>query len=166
MFSHQESSYLDTKLSKITPERFASTCLMVDAGNNMKIYISESDLITDYAGMFLKGSAENPFRLEGKFAGVVLEEEQRTDRNVALVKYAGHIAELIGPKSFPWRAMIISDNDKQWVESELIYKLAPENVLDETTWIQPGNIAWDWWNALNVYGVDFDSGVNNETYKY
>ena len=27
-------------------------------------------------------------------------------------------------------------------------------------------MAWDWWNALNVYGVDFRSGVNTETYKY
>ncbi|WP_372947997.1 glycoside hydrolase family 97 protein [Mariniphaga sp.] len=166
MFSHQERSYLDVKLSEITPERFASTGLLVSCNNNVKVYISESDLITDYAGMFLKGSAENPFRLEGKFAGVVLEEEQRTDRDVAPLKYADYIAELEGPKSFPWRAMIISDDDKQLVESELIYKLAPENVLENTDWIKPGKVAWDWWNALNVYGVDFKSGVNNTTYKY
>ena len=166
MFSHQERSYLDVKLSEITPERFASTGLLVDAGNSVKVYISESDLVTDYAGMFLKGSSENSFRLEGKFAGVVLEEEQRTDRDVAPVKYADYIAELQGPKSFPWRAMIISDDDRQLVESELIYKLAPENVLNETNWIKPGKVAWDWWNALNVYGVDFKSGVNNATYKY
>ncbi len=166
MFSHQERSYLDVKLSEITPERFASTGLLVSCNNNVKVYISESDLITDYAGMFLKGSAENPFRLEGKFAGVVLEEEQRTDRDVAPVKYADYIAELEGPKSFPWRAMIISDDDRQLVESELIYKLAPENVLENTGWIKPGKVAWDWWNALNIYGVDFKSGVNNATYKY
>ncbi len=166
MFSHQERSYLEVKLSEITPERFASTGLLVDAGNNIKVYISESELITDYAGMFLKGSAENSFRLEGKFAGVVLEEEQRTDRDVAPVKYGNYIAELQGPKNFPWRAMIISDDDRQLVESELIYKLAPENVLDDTGWIKPGKVAWDWWNALNIYGVDFKSGVNNATYKY
>ncbi|MBW6534372.1 MAG: glycoside hydrolase family 97 protein [Mariniphaga sp.] len=166
MFSHQERSYLDVKLSEITPERFASTGLLVSCNNNVKVYISESDLVTDYAGMFLKGSAENSFRLEGKFAGVVLEEEQRTDRDVAPVKYADYIAELEGPKSFPWRAIIISDDDRQLVESELIYKLAPENVLENTDWIKPGKVAWDWWNALNIYGVDFKSGVNNATYKY
>lgn len=147
MFSHQERSYLDVKLSEITPERYASTGLLVDAGNNVKVYISESDLITDYAGMFLKGSAENRFRLEGKFAGVVLEEEQLTDRDVKPVKYADYIAELQGPKSFPWRAIIISDDDRQLVESELIFKLAPENVIENTDWIKPGKVAWDWWNA-------------------
>lgn len=166
MFSHQERSYLDVKLSEITPDRFASTGLLVDAGNNVKVYISESDLITDYAGMFLQGCKENPYRLVGKFAGVVLEEEQRTDRDVAPVKYADYIAELEGPKSFPWRAIIISEEDKELVQSELIYKLAPENVLEDTGWIKPGKVAWDWWNALNVYGVDFESGVNNATYKY
>ena len=166
MFSHQERSYLNVKLSEITPQRFASTGLLVDCGNNVKVYISESDLVTDYAGMFLKGSDENPYRLEGKYAGVVLEEKQRNDRDVAPVKHADYIAELQGPKSFPWRAMIISKEDKQLVESEMIYKLAPANVLENTDWIKPGKVAWDWWNALNVYNVDFKSGVNNETYKY
>ncbi len=166
MYTHQERSYPEVNLSEITPNRFASTGLLVDCGNNVKVYISESDLVTDYAGMFLKGSAENPYRLEGKYAGVVLEEKQTNDRNVEPVKYAGHIAELQGPKSFPWRAMIISGEDKQLVESEMIYKLAPENVLENTEWIKPGKVAWDWWNALNVYDVDFKSGVNNDTYKF
>jgi alpha-glucosidase len=62
--------------------------------------------------------------------------------------------------------MIISSKDKQLVESEMIYKLAPPNVLKDTEWIKPGKVAWDWWNALNVYHVDFKSGVNNDTYKY
>lgn len=166
MFSHQERSYLMVKLSDITAQRFASTGLLVDCGNNIKTYLSESDLITDYAGMFLKGSNENPYRLEGKFAGVVLEEEQKTDRDVVPVRYADYIAELQGPKSFPWRVMLITEDDTQLAESELIYKLAPENVIENPEWIKPGKVAWDWWNALNIYGVDFKSGVNNETYKY
>lgn len=166
MFTHQERLYVDAKLSEITPERFASTGLLVDAGDNVKVYISESDLISDYAGMFLKGSEENPLRLVGKYAGVVMEEERLNDRDVKPVKYADYIAELEGPKSFPWRAMIISDDDKQLVQSEMIYKLASETELENTDWIHPGKVAWDWWNALNVYGVDFESGVNNETYKY
>src|SRR6056297_1427639 len=166
MFTHQERLYEEVKLSEISSDRFASTGLLVNAGDNVKVYISESDLISDYAGMFLKGSADNPHRLVGKYAGVVLEEERLTDRDVKPVKYADYIADLEGPKSFPWRVMIISDEDRQLVQSEMIYKLAPENVIENTDWIKPGKVAWDWWNALNVYGVDFESGVNNETYKY
>ena len=32
--------------------------------------------------------------------------------------------------------------------------------------IKPGKVAWDWWNANNIFGVDFKSGVNTATYKY
>jgi hypothetical protein len=27
-------------------------------------------------------------------------------------------------------------------------------------------VAWDWWNALNLHGVDFSAGINTQTYKY
>ena len=164
MFSHQERIYKRLKLSDVTPERFCSTGMLVDCGNGTKVYISESDL-TDYPGMFLKGSADNKNALVGKYAGVVLETKQNGDRNVAPEKYAGYIAECEGSRTFPWRALIITD-DAGLVESELIYKLAPENVLENTGWIKPGKVAWDWWNACNIYGVDFESGVNNNTYKY
>lgn len=32
--------------------------------------------------------------------------------------------------------------------------------------MKPGKVAWDWWNDWNLYGVDFKTGVNNDTYKY
>ena len=38
--------------------------------------------------------------------------------------------------------------------------------LKDTKWIKPGHVAWDWWNANNIYGVDFKAGINNDTYKY
>ncbi|PIF06144.1 MAG: alpha-glucosidase [Draconibacterium sp.] len=165
MFSHQERSYVNAKLSEITPQRFCSTGMLVDGDKGRKIYISESDLM-DYPGMFLQGSKENPFALKGKFAGVVLETEQTKDRDVRPVKYADYIAECQGSRNFPWRALLISEKDADLVQSELIYKLAPENVIKEYAWIKPGKVAWDWWNACNIYGVDFQSGVNNDTYKY
>ena len=165
MMTHQERIYKYINLSEITPERFGSTGMLVDCDNNVKVYISESDLI-DYPGMYLKGSTENKNALVGKFPGVVLETKQNGDRNVLPTKYADYIADCKGARTFPWRAMIISEKDADLVQSELIYKLAPENVLDNTGWIKPGKVAWDWWNANNIYGVDFESGVNNNTYKY
>jgi alpha-glucosidase len=36
----------------------------------------------------------------------------------------------------------------------------------DTSWIRPGKVAWDWWNAMNLSGVGFKSGVNTQTYKY
>ncbi len=165
LMSHQEREYLKEKLSNIGSDRFSSTGMLVDCGNGVKTYISESDLM-DYPGMWLEGDDENKFALKGKFAGVVLEEKATSDRDVKPTKYADYIAECDGPRVFPWRVMLITDNDADLIQSELIYKLAPEQKIENTDWIKPGKVAWDWWNALNIYGVDFESGVNNETYKY
>ena len=32
--------------------------------------------------------------------------------------------------------------------------------------IEPGKVAWNWWNNTNLTGVDFRAGINTETYKY
>ncbi|MBU2903903.1 glycoside hydrolase family 97 protein [Arenibacter algicola] len=165
MYTHQEREYLRETLSKIGTDRFASTGLLIDCGNGVKTYISESNLM-DYPGMFLRGSDKDQNALVGKYAGVVLEEEEIGDRDLKPTKYADYIAECNGPREFPWRAILISENDADLVLSELIYKLAPETKIDNTDWIKPGKVAWDWWNANNIYGVDFEAGVNTQTYKY
>jgi alpha-glucosidase len=48
----------------------------------------------------------------------------------------------------------------------LVYLLADECNLQDISWIKPGKVAWDWWNDWNISGVDFESGVNNATYKH
>ena len=163
--SHQERVYLREKLSNVGSDRFCSTGMLVDCGKNVKTYISESGLL-DYAGLWLQGSDENPNALIGKFPGVVLEEELIRDRDMKPTKYADYIAECSGPRNFPWRVMLITENDADLIQSDLIYQLAPEQLLENTDWIKPGKVAWDWWNANNIYGVDFESGINNKTYKY
>lgn len=165
LYSHQERQYLREKLSNIGADRFGSTGMLVDAGNGVKVYLSESGLM-DYPGLWLRGDQKNANALVGKFPGVVIEAEQTSDRDVKPVKYAEYIAECNGLRAFPWRVMLITENDADLVQSNLIYKLAPEQKIEATNWIKPGKVAWDWWNALNVYGVDFESGVNNNTYKY
>ena len=46
--------------------------------------------------------------------------------------------------------------------------MAPRQADDgrDWSWVKPGKVAWDWWNAWNIYGVDFESGINTATYKY
>jgi alpha-glucosidase len=77
-----------------------------------------------------------------------------------------YISKTSGTRTFPWRAFVIASTDVKLVESDLIYKLAKPCMIENTSWIKPGQVAWDWWNANNIYGVDFRAGINNETYKY
>ena len=41
----------------------------------------------------------------------------------------------------------------------------PSQVTD-TSWIKPGKVAWDWWNALERLWRGLQAGVNTATYKY
>ncbi|MCL3782058.1 glycoside hydrolase family 97 protein [Prolixibacteraceae bacterium JC049] len=165
MYSHQEREYVYVDLKDITAERFASTGLLVELEKGRKAFISESDL-EEYPGMFLKGNSSNPYTLTGKFAGYPLKEEQRSDRDVVVTKHADFLAKTVGTRAFPWRLMVITNNDAELLTSELVYKLAKPLQLEDASWVKPGMVAWDWWNALNIYGVDFESGVNTATYKY
>ena len=85
--------------------------------------------------------------------------------DVKPVKRADYIASTVGKRNYPWRVMIITDRDADLAESDMIYKLASESRLDDTSWIKPGKVAWDWWSASRLYNVPFKSGINTETYK-
>jgi alpha-glucosidase len=77
-----------------------------------------------------------------------------------------YIARTNGTRTFPWRVFVVTPNDIKLLESDLVFKLAAPNKIADTRWIKPGHVAWDWWNANNIYGVDFRAGINNDTYKY
>ena len=50
--------------------------------------------------------------------------------------------------------------------NNLVYALAEPAKTTDTSWINPGKVAWDWWNDWNLKGVDFEAGINFDTYKY
>jgi len=164
MFSHQEREYLQVPLEEITYDRFSSTPMLVDIADGPKVLISEADL-QDYPGMYIKGDPKEN-TLKGKFPRVVVEEEQRNDRDVAPVKRADYIALVDGSRSFPWRVIAIAPEDGGLITNQMIFLLSEPCKIEDPSWIRPGKVAWDWWNNNNIYGVDFEAGVNTETYKY
>ena len=164
-FTHQESQYEYLPLSEITQEQISYVPVLVDVSNGPKIAITEADL-EDYPGMYLSGSKESPLQLAGKFPAYVLADSAKRDRDIVVTRRADFLAKTKGSRTFPWRVFIIAEKDGDLVESQMIYKLAKPLQLKETEWIRPGKVAWDWWNANNVYGVDFRAGINTETYKY
>ena len=167
LYSHYERTYVPTKIDTLEDMEFCSLPVMFES-NNVKILFSETDL-HDYPGLFLTGTKSN--MLKSLFPKYVLEtqpnQNSSPDRNVLITQKAEYIAKTSGTRSFPWRTFIISDDDRTFVESNLNLQLAstlPEPM--DFSWIKPGRVAWDWYNANNVYGVDFNSGINNDTYKY
>jgi len=161
-FSHNERQYSRLKLSEITPAMIASLPAVVDAAG-VKVAIAESDL-EDYAGLWLRGTGGNG--LAAAFPPYPLKESLEKDRNLRVVEAADYIAETQGKRAYPWRILGIAEKDGGLITNSLVWLLARPSQIADTSWIKPGKVAWDWWNANNLYGVNFAAGVNTQTYKH
>ena len=160
-----ENTYVHTPLSGWDPERLAFLPLAVEAPGDVKVLITESDLL-DYPGMYLHGDGEAPV-LKGVFAPYPDEVVQGGHNMLqGLVKTRrDYIAKGSGTTAFPWRTVILAASDKELLDNDMVWRLGTPSQGD-FSWVKPGKVAWDWWNDWNIYGVDFRAGINNETYKY
>ena len=160
-----ENTYNHLSLKDIDWRRLIFTPAVVEHGG-VKVCIIESNL-EDYPGMFLSNRDQDGV-IDTEFATVPDRVEQG-DYNMlqGVVKSRkAHIAECSGERTFPWRGVVIANDDKELVDSRLVWNLADECRIDDTSWIKPGKVAWEWWNDWGLEGVDFEVGINNQTYKY
>ena len=165
-FSSFENTYTHTTLSEMDPLRLAFLPVLVELGDGKKAVITEADL-EDFPGLYLRNeTSKNGFT--AVHAGYPKTREQGGHNNLQwLVKgRENYIAQTKGKRSFPWRCIIVSENDKELADSDLVYLLGAPSRVKDVSWIYPGKVAWDWWNNWNIYGVDFEAGINNDTYKY
>jgi len=164
-FSHNERTYLYENLDSISDERFCSLPALVEPENGPKILITETNLL-DYPGMWLKGSSHKGLQAIFPHYALKSELKEDSDRNEPVSEYADYLALTQGTRDFPWRICMVAREDRDLITNQLTYQLADELQLEDASWIKPGKVAWDWWNANNIYGVDFEAGINTETYKY
>lgn len=160
-----ESPYVLEPMSKMGNQRLMFLPVLVDMGNK-KVCFTETDL-RSYPGMYLYNS-NNDFTLEGHYAPVPDEVKQgghnMLQGEVQTTK--PYIAEVSGPRSFPWRICIVAENDAELLNDDMVFRLSQPNAIGDTSWIKPGKVAWEWWNNWGLYGVDFKPGINNRTYEY
>lgn len=168
MFTSFENTYQHIHLLEWDKERLAFLPLLVEGEGGKKLLITEADLI-NYPGMFLYNKSGDT-SLEGVFAPYPAEEvlgghnmlqQLVVEREPYVAKYEE------GRVSFPWRVIVVAEHDAELLDNDMVYRLATPRAVDsDFLWVKPGKVAWDWWNAWNIEGVDFYSGVNNDTYKY
>lgn len=166
MYSHNERIYLKQQVGDFEKGDFCSLPVLFDTGAG-KVLITEASL-HDYPGMFLKYKENMHFEaVFPKFVQEAIPDENNSpDRNQILSKKAEYIAEVSGSRAYPWRVFMISDDDRTFIESNLVTQLSGQSKIEDPSWIKPGMVAWDWYNANSLYGVDFEAGLNTETYKY
>ena len=160
-----ESYYDEAPLSKMFKDSLAITPLAVCLPEGMKTIVMDAG-VEDYPGMMLKKGEGHSLKAE--FAPYPLDQEVGGfDRlNLVPTKRADFIAKIEGKRALPWRAVVITEKDADILNCDMAQRLAPSCRISDTSWIQPGKVAWDWWNNTNVTGVDFKSGMNTDTYLY
>lgn len=161
-----ENRYEHIPLSDWNQKLLAFSPLVVERANGKKVCIIEADLL-DYPGMFLHNQkGENG--LIGVFAPYpkVTKQGGHNMLQDEVQEHESYIAKSTGKNVFPWRAVVVSVNDYELANNDMVYKLATPSQIADPSWIKPGKVAWEWWNAWNLKNVDFYTGVNNETYKY
>ena len=162
MLSHNERRYIPVALNEI-PRPVATMPVVVAAENGVKLALAESGL-DDYPGMWFHGTSGN--RLAVTFPPYPLKEGPEVDLTVPVTQAADYIAVTTGTRAYPWRLMAVADNDKDLITNQLVWLLEKPSRVEDTSWIHPGKVSWDWWNGIDVYGVDFKAGINTPTYKY
>ncbi|WP_372743952.1 glycoside hydrolase family 97 protein [Lutibacter sp.] len=165
MYSHNERTYLNKPLETISKNDFCSLPVLFNTGN-AKVVFTETAL-HNYPGMFVKGNNNlSTDVVFPKYPLKIIPDKEMPDRNQTITEKANYIAVISGSLTTPWRVFVISDDDRILVESNLTYQLAKPQAIENSKWIKPGKVAWDWYNANNITGVDFKSGLNTATYKY
>ena len=155
-----ELMYIDyASVSSIADGKRAITPILFSMPQGLKVVVAESD-VRDYPGMYMvkdkngfyANFAQYPDSIAmGSWGDFVTVVQRRKD----------HIAEVSGKKEFPWRIVMVTDDDKTLLTNELIYKLAKPSVLTDESWIKPGKAAWEWWHDAELPGADIPSGMKN-----
>lgn len=161
-----EALYHEIKLSQFPKDSLAFLPLLVDVGQNKKVVLLEADL-EDYPGMYVDlNQTRKGFK--GVYAPYPLEAQLGGSGNMNLIptKRADYMAKTSGTRSFPWRAIAISEQDKDLLNNDIVQKLAAPSRIADVSWIEAGQAAWDWWSSRTISHVDFKAGNNTETYKY
>lgn len=159
-----EYPYTHVQTKEYKPEdRISYLPVLLETNKRYKILISEADL-QDYPCMFLKSTGANG--MQSLFPKYPLEFGEDGDRSLKILKEADYIAKTSGKRNFPWRFFVISNEDKDLLANEMVYNLSAPCELEDYSWIKPGQVSWEWWHDARLYGVDFRSGYNMDSYKY
>jgi len=160
-FSHQENTFKHTHLSRTADLSPGCVPLLVECGRKYNLLLTDVN-VEGYPGLWIKGSDST--NLTAVFPHYPAKTRLQGDHNLTVLEYSDVLAKTTGIRSYPWRALVITD-DAGLLTSTMLYTLADPCRLNDTSWIKPGKVAWDWWNAWNITDVSFKAGINQETYK-
>nr|WP_294930596.1 glycoside hydrolase family 97 protein [uncultured Flavobacterium sp.] len=161
-----EAQYENKKISEFVKDTLAFLPFLIDFKKNKKAVFLEANL-EDYPGLFVTNN-KSKSGFESRFSNYPLQEKNGgfNNLNKLITERADYLVKTKGTRNFPWRILVISENDADLANNDMVQKLSEPSKIKDISWIKPGKVAWDWWNDWNIYNVDFKAGINTQTYKY
>ena len=145
-----------------TQDQMSYLPVLLETSRGTKLLLSESN-VRDYPAMFVRSTGNNG--LTSVFPKAPATWEPIGDRGFNVTKESPFITRTDGKRSLPWRFLVIGD-DAVIASNEMERVLGGQCELADVSWIKPGKVSWDWWNHWTIWNVDFETGINNRTYKY
>lgn len=161
-----ECYYDEVPLGEMPADTVSITPLLVELDGGRKALVMEG-MLENFPGMFLRRTPDGA-GLRAEHAPLPVADRIGGYNRLNLVPTAdaGYIARVAGDAALPWRAVAVSRTDAGLASTDVAMRLAAPLALDDTSWIKPGKVAWDWWNDWGLTGVDFEAGINTATYKH
>ena len=141
-----------------------SSCLpYIVSADGAKVAVLESGVF-NYPSMRVQYSKEKGHP-QGWWSRYPKKIEVKGNINTP-VEFFDCIAKTSADRAFPWRILYVARSDGDLAVNDAVYKLAAPSRLKDASWIKPGVSVWEWWNSCNLEGVDFQTGMNTDTYKH
>lgn len=158
-----EQDYTVRRIDELPRDSFSVTPVLVKNGL-FRVLLGEAN-VYGYPGIYLQPGTGT---FEGIFARYPDREMPADGDNKRYAETRKeYLVPVCGNRTFPWRIAAVYDRDTDILKSELVYLLADTPPAgSDYSWVKPGQALWDWWNDRNVYRVNFESGINTETYLY
>lgn len=162
--SDYEKPYIITPITEMEVNDMGNLPALIKNGTGKFVLFMEANT-KDYPVMWVK---KTPNGLSTHFWGVPsgyndngnYYNRKRTTGN------RDYIAETRASRDLPWKVFAFANDEAELLTNQLVYLLGEECKIEDTSWIKPGWVTFDWWSRRGIYGVDFKAGVNTETAKY
>ena len=157
--SHQERLYIKARISE---DQAAPLFFFAGAGKTVR-WTERRDHRSRPARLPRNGPdcGRVPNSLRGLFPGyptkVHLESDRDEGRNAPATS-----RKPAGRATSRGEILVLASDDRGLIDTDIVLSTGFRDFLADTSWIKPGKVAWDWWNANNLYGVAFRAGVNTE----
>ena len=96
----------------------------------------------------------------------VFKNLEKGGRWVRVREHENYLVETDGTRTYPWRTFVLADASEMstFCEADIVWALArPQAKEHDFSWIKPGKVAWDWWNAFDNIGDP--EGCTTKTYE-